>query len=144
MDVLEMDTAQNPIRIIIDETCDADRKTKSKWTQALRYAWRYRSKWEKLADFFRRRGGIAGCASLFTHVRPSRHRTRRYRGPGCRPCTPVEIARSEKMRIEGEAQAASRHPQKLNGFSIKVSAGNPHRRVRYISTRSSVRLRRMP
>jgi hypothetical protein len=78
---------KHPIRIIIDATCDADRKAKSKWTLALRYAWRCRSRWSKLPEFFGRTYGIAGCASRFTQVRPSRKRTKFYYGPGVRPLT---------------------------------------------------------
>jgi hypothetical protein len=56
-------------RAIIDATCKADPKTKSRWTRALRYAWKQRNHWERLPRFFRRNGGISGCANWFTESR---------------------------------------------------------------------------
>ena len=35
----------HPIRVIIDATSTADNKTQSRWTRALRYAWRERRAW---------------------------------------------------------------------------------------------------
>jgi hypothetical protein len=52
----------HPIRAIIDATSNADGKTKWRWTQALRYAWRERHAWTDLSDFLRHHGGAAGCA----------------------------------------------------------------------------------
>ena len=52
----------HPIRTIIDATSTADRKSKSRWTQALRFAWRERSKYKNLPECLRANGGIAGCA----------------------------------------------------------------------------------
>ena len=59
---------RHPIRTIIDATSTADRKSKSRWTQALRYAWRERSKWNGLIDCLRANGGIAGCADRWASL----------------------------------------------------------------------------
>jgi len=58
----------HPIRIIIDATTNADRKSKSRWTQALRYGWRERSKWNNLERCLRANGGIAGCADKWADL----------------------------------------------------------------------------
>ena len=59
---------RHPIRIVIDATSTADRKSKSRWTQALRYAWRERSKWGGLEQCLRANGGVAGCAQKFADL----------------------------------------------------------------------------
>ena len=66
-----------PIRVIIDATSTADNKTRSRWTSALRYAWRERKIWTDLASFLRKNGGPAGCADQFAAINP------RGRYPGC-------------------------------------------------------------
>ena len=73
------------IRLILDATCSADRKTKSRWTRASRYAWRQRRDWKNLSAFFRRNGGPAGCAQQFTQIKPKRRRHFYYKGPCARP-----------------------------------------------------------
>ena len=62
-----LDTGQHvhPIRLIIDASSQADRRTKSRWTLALRFAWHERKGWTDLEAFLRRNGGPAGCASQF-------------------------------------------------------------------------------
>jgi hypothetical protein len=55
-------------RLIIDATSTADIKTKSRWTRALRYAWRERSAWTDLEAFLRKNGGPAGCATQFAAI----------------------------------------------------------------------------
>jgi hypothetical protein len=67
----------HPIRVIIDATSTADLKTKSRWTRALRYAWRERKTWTDLKSFLRENGGPAGCATQFAAVHP------KARYPGC-------------------------------------------------------------
>ena len=62
------------IRAIIDATCKADFKSKSRWTRALRYAWKQRNHWRDLGKFFRRNGGITGCAKWFAETRRRRRR----------------------------------------------------------------------
>ena len=66
-----------PIRVIIDATSTADNKMKSRWTRALRYAWRERKIWTDLGSFLRKNGGPAGCADQFAAINP----WERY--PGC-------------------------------------------------------------
>jgi hypothetical protein len=72
----EQDRA-HPIMTIIDATSTADIKTKSRWSRALRYAWRERSACSDLATFLRDNGGPAGCADQFAAI------NRRGRYPGC-------------------------------------------------------------
>jgi hypothetical protein len=67
----------HPIRIIIDVTSTGDIKTRSRWSRALRYAWRKRKMWRDLRDFLRENGGPAGCADQFAAINP------RERYPGC-------------------------------------------------------------
>jgi hypothetical protein len=67
----------HPIRVIIDATSTADMKTKSRWTRALRYAWRERKAWKDLGSFLRENGGPAGCADQFAAVNP------KGKYPGC-------------------------------------------------------------
>jgi hypothetical protein len=67
----------HPIRVIIDATSTADNKTKSRWTRALRYAWRKRTTWTDLKTFLQENGGPAGCADQFAVVHP------KARYPGC-------------------------------------------------------------
>jgi hypothetical protein len=67
----------HPIRVIIDATSTTDDKTKSRWTRALRYAWRERRTWTDLKSFLRRNGGPAGCAEQFAAINP------RGKYPGC-------------------------------------------------------------
>jgi hypothetical protein len=65
------------IRAIIDATSTADLKTRSRWTRALKYAWRERKSWTDLASFLRENGGPAGCADQFAAI------NQRGRYPGC-------------------------------------------------------------
>jgi hypothetical protein len=65
------------IRVIIDASSTADLKTRSRWTRALKYAWRERKTWKDLGSFLRENGGPAGCASQFAAVHP------KARYPGC-------------------------------------------------------------
>jgi hypothetical protein len=65
------------IRAILDATSTADLKTKSRWTRALRYAWRERRTWTGLGSFLRDNGGPAGCADQFAAINP------RGKYPGC-------------------------------------------------------------
>jgi len=50
--------------VIIAATSRETKRTQSRWSQALRYAWKYRQQRGKLslADFFKKNGGPAGCA----------------------------------------------------------------------------------
>src|SRR3974390_1363997 len=66
-----------PTRVIIDATSTAALKTRSRWTRALKYAWRERKTWTDLRPFLRENGGPAGCADQFAAINP------RGRYPGC-------------------------------------------------------------
>jgi len=74
----------HPIRVMIDATSTADNKTKSRWTRALRYAWRDRREWRDLKAFLQENGGPAGCATQFAAIKVGKHDTSRvvYRCPG--------------------------------------------------------------
>jgi hypothetical protein len=55
------------LKLIIEASCAADRKTRSRWGQALRYVWR-RSKRrtmsrEEFDAFLHCHGGVLGCAA---------------------------------------------------------------------------------
>jgi hypothetical protein len=67
----------HPIRVLIDATSTADLKTRSRWSRALRYAWRERKTWKDFVSFLRENGGPAGCADQFAATNP------RGRYPGC-------------------------------------------------------------
>ena len=54
---------RHPIRTIIDATSKSDRRSKSRWVQALRYAYRKRKRWRSFERFLSNNGGISGCAS---------------------------------------------------------------------------------
>jgi hypothetical protein len=60
---------EEPFAAIIRCTADpakVDKRTRSKWSRALRYALRYKSHSEPLDQFIKRKGGINSCASRFT------------------------------------------------------------------------------
>jgi hypothetical protein len=60
-----------PFAAIIRCTADpekVDRRTRSKWSRALRYAMEYKPVGEPLAAFVRRKGGINKCAQRFPNV----------------------------------------------------------------------------
>ena len=58
---------QHSLKLIIDASCTADFRTKSRWGQALRYVWQRRKHRIKSREQFDRfvngNGGIAGCAA---------------------------------------------------------------------------------
>jgi hypothetical protein len=62
-------TTNEPFAALIMCTADrdkVDKRTRSKWSRALRYAAEYKSSSEPLAAFVWRKGGINRCASRFT------------------------------------------------------------------------------
>jgi hypothetical protein len=65
-----------PFAAIIRCTSDpskVDKRTRSKWSAALRYALAYKSCSERLDQFMKRKGGINECAAKFaSHLRRSR------------------------------------------------------------------------
>jgi hypothetical protein len=94
-----------PIRVILDATCNADPKTKSRWTRTLRYAWLKRDYWSDLDKFFRKNGGPAGCAQKYTDRRPTIKRTWAYRGPMWRP---IPLDRLRRITSAARAGPISR------------------------------------
>ncbi len=55
--------------VFISASSSEDKRMQNRWSQALRYAWKWREKRKhlKLAEFFELNGGIAGCASKFAN-----------------------------------------------------------------------------
>jgi hypothetical protein len=60
-------------KLMIDASCSADYKTRSRWAQALGYVWRRRkyktTSREQFDIFLSKKGGVAGCASKIARVR---------------------------------------------------------------------------
>jgi len=65
---LPSDMSMDPFAAVIRSTCEEklDRKTVSKWSRALRYAARFKKPRVRLIPFIKNRGGINGCAALYT------------------------------------------------------------------------------
>jgi hypothetical protein len=66
---LKVSDREDPFASVIRCTADpakADKRTRSKWSRALRYAARYKSVSEALDQFVRRKGGINSCAGRFS------------------------------------------------------------------------------
>jgi hypothetical protein len=60
---------EEPFAAVIRCTADptkVDKRTRSKWSRALRYALEYKAHSEPLDRFIKRKGGINSCASRFT------------------------------------------------------------------------------
>jgi hypothetical protein len=63
---------EEPFAAIIRCTADpvkVDKRTRSKWSRALRYAMGYKSPSERLDQFIKRKGGINRCAEQFSAQR---------------------------------------------------------------------------
>jgi hypothetical protein len=67
---------RHPVRALIDASCTADEKTKSRMTRAIRYA--QRQKWDgDIKSKLQENGGIAGCAKKFAGLnKKSRYKVR--------------------------------------------------------------------
>jgi hypothetical protein len=66
---LAVSDREHPFAALIRCTADpakADKRTRSKWSWALRYAAIYKPDSELLAQFIRRKGGINACAARFS------------------------------------------------------------------------------
>jgi hypothetical protein len=66
---LAVSDREDPFAAIIRCTADpakADKRTRSKWSRAMRYAAEYKPDSEPLDQFIRRKGGINACAARFT------------------------------------------------------------------------------
>jgi hypothetical protein len=67
---------EEPVAAVIRCTADpakVDKRTRSKWSRALRYALEYKSHSEPLDQFIKRKGGINACASLFRQCVAPKH-----------------------------------------------------------------------
>jgi hypothetical protein len=65
----------HPIRILIEASVGPeDNRAKSRWTQALRYAFGWRQPANRLEWFFQVSGGISGAAAKFALVRGATRR----------------------------------------------------------------------
>jgi len=65
---LEVSGREDPFAAIIRCTAEpdkADKRTRSKWSHATRYAARYKPDSEPLDQFVKRKGGINECAARF-------------------------------------------------------------------------------
>lgn len=71
---LKLRSNTHPIRAIIDASSEQDREVKSRWTRALEFARKHRSKVAKvgLAHFLESNGGVDGCARLLAQTHPKK------------------------------------------------------------------------
>jgi hypothetical protein len=76
---LEVSDREDPFGAVIRCTADpakADKRTRSKWSRAMRYAAAYKADGEPLDQFIKRKGGINACAARFTRclgrIKPTR------------------------------------------------------------------------
>lgn len=70
---LPIQKKSHPIRILIEASSGPeDVRQKSRWTQALRYAFGWRQPAENLEWFFKNCGGISGAAGKFAIIRRGR------------------------------------------------------------------------
>jgi hypothetical protein len=66
---LKISDREGPFAAVIRCTADpakADKRTRSKWSRALRYAAAYKPDREPLGQFIKRKGGINACAARFS------------------------------------------------------------------------------
>jgi hypothetical protein len=66
---LEVSDREDAFAAVIRCTADpakADKRTRSKWSRAMRYAAVYKPDSEALDQFIRRKGGINACAARFS------------------------------------------------------------------------------
>jgi hypothetical protein len=67
----------HPIRILIEASAGPeDNRAKSRWTQALKYAYGWRQPAKRLKWFFEEAGGIAGSARKYADLQASRKPTK--------------------------------------------------------------------
>ena len=71
---LPLGKKSHPVRVLIEASAGReDSRAKSRWTQALRYAYKCRVATRELDGFFKRNKGVAGCAAKFATPRADRN-----------------------------------------------------------------------
>jgi hypothetical protein len=74
---LSIKKKSHPIRILIEASAGPeDARQKSRWTQALKYAYGWQQPANRLKWLFKRTGGIAGCARKSVILNAQRKATR--------------------------------------------------------------------
>jgi hypothetical protein len=66
---LQVSDREDPFAAVIRCTADAakaDKRTRSKWSRAMRYAAAHKPDYEALDEFVMRKGGINACAARFS------------------------------------------------------------------------------
>jgi hypothetical protein len=72
---LSIQSKSHPIRILIEASAGPeDARQKSRWTQALKYAYGWRQPGNKLKWTLETNGGISGCASKYALNKDTNHR----------------------------------------------------------------------
>jgi hypothetical protein len=74
---LSLRKKSHPIRILIEASAGPeDNRAKSRWTQALKYAYGWRQPAKRLKWFFEEAGGIAGSARKYADLQAQRKATK--------------------------------------------------------------------
>ena len=74
---LSIKKKSHPIRILIEASAGPeDSRQKSRWSQALKYAYGWRQPANRLKWLFKRTGGIAGCARKYANLQARRKPTK--------------------------------------------------------------------
>jgi hypothetical protein len=74
---LSIQRKSHPIRVLIEASAGPeDARQKSRWSQALKYAFGWRQSAERLEWFFQTNGGIAGCARKYADLKARRKATK--------------------------------------------------------------------
>jgi hypothetical protein len=97
----------HPIRVILDASSTADIKIRSRWTRALKYAWRERKTWTDLISFLRENGRPAGCARQFAAIRKKDQ-------PFFTPTRPPAENTAEKQRVRQQMLARNWHDDAIS------------------------------
>jgi hypothetical protein len=80
---LSIKKKSHPIRILIEASAGPeDARQKSRWTQALKYAYGWQQPANRLKWLFKRTGGIAGCARKYADLQVRRKPTKRVTTAG--------------------------------------------------------------
>ena len=80
---LSIKKKSHPIRIVIEASAGPeDARQKSRWSQALKYAFGWRQSAKRLKWFFKVNDGISGCASKYADLQVRRKPTKRVTTAG--------------------------------------------------------------